>query len=80
MLSISTIYRAVRRSTFPGISARENLRCRGKNRNYRNYVHHNTAIRPMRLILEWRTQSRFVTVWAILRATQSMAGSAKVCS
>lgn len=50
MLSTSTIYRAVRRGTFPGISARENLRRRGKNRNY---VHHDTAIRPTRLIPEW---------------------------
>lgn len=50
VLSTSTIYRAIRRGTFPGISARENLRRRGKNRNY---VHHNTAIRPTRLIPEW---------------------------
>ncbi len=49
MLSTSTIYRAVRRVTFSGISAREKLRCRGKNRNC---VHHDTAIRPTRLIPE----------------------------
>lgn len=50
ILSASTIYRAIRRGTFPDISARENLRRRGKNRNY---VHHNTAIRPTRLIPDW---------------------------
>ncbi len=50
VLSTSTIYRAIHRGTFPGISARENLRRRGKNRNY---VHHNTAISPTRLITEW---------------------------
>lgn len=50
ILSASTIYRAIRRGTFPDISVRENLRRRGKNRNY---VHHNTAIRPTRLIPDW---------------------------
>ena len=50
VLSTSTIYRAIRRGTFSDISARENLRRRGKNRNY---VHHNTAIRPTRLIPDW---------------------------
>ena len=50
ILSTSTIYRAIRRGTFPGISARENLRRRGKNRNY---VHHDTAVKPTRRIPEW---------------------------
>ena len=50
MLSTSTIYRAIRRGTLPGISAHENLRRRGKNRHY---VHHDTAIRPTRLIPDW---------------------------
>ena len=50
MLSTSTIYRAIRRGAFPGVSARKNLRRRGKNRNY---VHHNTKIQPTRLIPEW---------------------------
>lgn len=50
ILSTSTIYRAIRRGTFQGISARENLRRRGKNRNY---VHHDTAVKPTRRIPEW---------------------------
>ena len=49
-LSTSTIYRAIRRGAFPGVSARKNLRRRGKNRHY---VHHNTKIQPTRLIPEW---------------------------
>ena len=50
MLSTSTIYRAIRRGAFPGVSARKNLRRRGKNCNY---VHHNTKIQPARLIPDW---------------------------
>lgn len=55
ILSTSTIYRAIHRKAFPDISARKNLRRRGKNPHY---VHHNTSISPTRRIPDWPDEIR----------------------